>query len=369
VLHSQQLNEKPLQPWIIAEKDGPIIAGHCTSMAGLGETCTHVASLLFCIEALREGHTVTEVPAYWKLPHTFNHVSYAQLKEIDFKSAATRKRKFDTSVDISQESATQPQLNTRKMKNPPSADRVQAFFQNLAHLKSNPAIFVNWQRFLQNLGKKVHMTLNTMSFLLSVFYESPAQATHVEAITHDQSTNILWYRFRSGRMTASRIRQQISVISIKWGCTHEKKAIEAFTAQISKQHQNVRIRPSGFIILSEQPHIGASPDAMMSCDCCGKSTVEVKCPFCAKDCLIKDVVDKNFCLQKDQDGKLCLSNSHQYYYQVQTQRGSVSLKELSLLFGLFRTCTLKKCFSMTSFGGGGGNLFDVFAHLQDSYFT
>ncbi|WAR27015.1 hypothetical protein MAR_012719 [Mya arenaria] len=66
VLHSQRLNEKPLRPWIIAERDGPIIAGHCTCMAGLGETCTHVASLLFCIEAvvkLRESRTVTEVPA------------------------------------------------------------------------------------------------------------------------------------------------------------------------------------------------------------------------------------------------------------------------------------------------------------------
>jgi len=68
VLHSQRLNDKPLRPWIVAEKDGPIIAEHCTCMAGLGETCTHVASLLFYVEAvikLCESRTVPEVAAYW----------------------------------------------------------------------------------------------------------------------------------------------------------------------------------------------------------------------------------------------------------------------------------------------------------------
>ena len=48
VLHSQRMSEKPLQPWIIAEKDGRILAAHCTCMAGFGEACTHVAALFFC---------------------------------------------------------------------------------------------------------------------------------------------------------------------------------------------------------------------------------------------------------------------------------------------------------------------------------
>ncbi|WAR18836.1 hypothetical protein MAR_000674 [Mya arenaria] len=203
-LHSQRLNEKSLRPWIIAERDGPIIAGHCTCMAGLGETCTHVASLLFCIEAvvkLRESRTVTE------LPRTFNHVSYAQLKEIDFTSAATLKRKFDTSVDISQESATQPQLSTRKMKNPPSADRVQAFFQNLAQSKSNPAILSLLPEFPDNYVPEI-LQCELPKILTELREESaydleynellakcsdlevsvsPAQATHVEAITREGS--------------------------------------------------------------------------------------------------------------------------------------------------------------------------------------
>jgi uncharacterized Zn finger protein len=38
------MSEKPLQLWIIAEKDGRTLAAHCTCMAGLGEACTHVAA-------------------------------------------------------------------------------------------------------------------------------------------------------------------------------------------------------------------------------------------------------------------------------------------------------------------------------------
>jgi uncharacterized Zn finger protein len=55
------MSEKPLQPWIIAEKDGRILAAHCTCMAGLGEACTHVAALLFAVDAsvkLRDSKTV-----------------------------------------------------------------------------------------------------------------------------------------------------------------------------------------------------------------------------------------------------------------------------------------------------------------------
>jgi len=341
-------------------------------MAGLGETCTHVASLLFCVEAvvkLRESRTVTEVAAYWKLPQSFNHVSYAQLNEIDFTSAATLKKKFECSVDSSQETATPPQLNSRKVINPPSGDRVQTFFKNLGQLKTKPAILSLLPEFSDSHVPDILQC--ELPKILTEHYDesaqdlefnellkkcdaievdvSPAQAAHVEAITRDQSSNRLWFRFRSGRITASRMKgvchtdpckpalglvtnicypegNKISTKSTNWGCAHEKKAIETFTAQINKKHQNVHIRDSGFVISTDHPFIGASPDALMSCDCCGTSIVEVKCPFCVKDCLVKDVVDKNFCLQTDTSGNRCLVKKHPYFYQIQTQLGVCKLE-------------------------------------------
>jgi len=38
-------------PWVIAEEDGNIVVGHCDCMAGLGMTCSHVASLLFAVQS------------------------------------------------------------------------------------------------------------------------------------------------------------------------------------------------------------------------------------------------------------------------------------------------------------------------------
>ena len=50
------MSEKPLTPWIIATEAGRILAGHCDCMTGLGETCSHVASLLWVIGVGVEKH-------------------------------------------------------------------------------------------------------------------------------------------------------------------------------------------------------------------------------------------------------------------------------------------------------------------------
>ncbi len=66
------LNKKPLTPWIIAEGTGKIISAHCDCMAGLGESYSHVASLLWAIESgvrIRDSVAVTQKKAYWVIPN------------------------------------------------------------------------------------------------------------------------------------------------------------------------------------------------------------------------------------------------------------------------------------------------------------
>ena len=82
---------KPLLPWIISECPGKILAGHCNCMAGLGETCSHVASLLWANEAGvrdRDSMTLTQKKAYWVLPHSMKDVPYAPLCQIKFAGKA-----------------------------------------------------------------------------------------------------------------------------------------------------------------------------------------------------------------------------------------------------------------------------------------
>lgn len=60
VKHSQRMNDTPLKPWILAKSDGKIICAHCTCVAGLSESCSHVGAICFAINKISEaGETVT----------------------------------------------------------------------------------------------------------------------------------------------------------------------------------------------------------------------------------------------------------------------------------------------------------------------
>ena len=48
VSHSQRMNDPLISVWVIAEKDGRVKSAHCLRCkAGLAESCSHAASLLF----------------------------------------------------------------------------------------------------------------------------------------------------------------------------------------------------------------------------------------------------------------------------------------------------------------------------------
>ena len=56
-------------------------------MADLGESCSHVASSLWAIEAgckRRDSLTVTDKKAYWVLPTSVKTVQYARVEDINF---------------------------------------------------------------------------------------------------------------------------------------------------------------------------------------------------------------------------------------------------------------------------------------------
>lgn len=62
----------------------------------------------------------------------------------------------------------------------------------------------------------------------------------------------------------------------------------------------------------EHPFIAATPDALVSCTCCGKGVAEFKCPYSVGP------YDTQSCLS-EQQGQLHLKRHHKYFYQIQTQ--------------------------------------------------
>jgi putative phage-type endonuclease len=161
------------------------------------------------------------------------------------------------------------------------------------------------------------------------------QAHNAEYLTRDQSQCKEWHALRTGRITASNMKAVCSASiekpamstlnsicgtsrysnkAIMWGCRHESSALLEYSAQYKKDHTNVKIDKCGLFINPKYPHLGASPDGLVSCDCCGEGVIEVKCPFCVKDKKISESDDK---IEFLNHGKL--KENHKYYYQVQTQ--------------------------------------------------
>ena len=71
-------------------------------MAGLGETCTHVAAVLFYLEAVyrvKGAKATTDSQCGWIVPTYLKSAEYLPVKDIDFTSARGLKRKLDEVID------------------------------------------------------------------------------------------------------------------------------------------------------------------------------------------------------------------------------------------------------------------------------
>ena len=165
----------------------------------------------------------------------------------------------------------------------------------------------------------------------------------VEQATREQASSRIWFRLRAGRITASKVHAvchtnldmpaislvksicypesyKFSTAATKWGCMHEKTALDLYRSTIEELHENVKIETCGLFLLENDPYLGASPDGLVSCSCCGDGCIEIKCPYCHKNDFIFEAVssDKKFSL-KDIGGETKLARDHSYCYQVQAQ--------------------------------------------------
>lgn len=77
------------------EETGEVCSVHCNCMAGLGETCTHVAAVLFHLEAaarIQGQKTSTQRKCEWVMMSFHKNVQYLPIKDIDFTSAKMKKK-------------------------------------------------------------------------------------------------------------------------------------------------------------------------------------------------------------------------------------------------------------------------------------
>uniref|UniRef100_A0A1X7TJH5 PHD-type domain-containing protein n=1 Tax=Amphimedon queenslandica TaxID=400682 RepID=A0A1X7TJH5_AMPQE len=322
-------------------------------MAGLAETCSHVGAILHWIEAavrINMSTTSTSRENSWLMPTAIDNIPFLELKNISFTAASK-------SVAHSAQSLPSPPPI-------PTAVEKENFFKELSKEQNKIPIilsvvspynasFITSDEHLPQLFSTLYDPINSeksQSELLQLAADYSIEPTTTDkvkrlaTITADQSKSKVWFQYRAGRITASRLKQvtrtsaikpSISLIksicypdvylfhnnATKYGCTHESDALLAYERKSVVLHQGFATSRCGFFVSTDYPFLGASPDGLVECSCCGKGVLEIKCPFRCKESTIKSLVDSStdFYLKRQSDGIFSLDHDHSYYYQCQLQ--------------------------------------------------
>ena len=179
------------------------------------------------------------------------------------------------------------------------------------------------------------------------------QSKNVESITKKQSKSKQWFRFRTGRITASvmkdvcrtsvdkpaqslikkicyPLKSQFKSKPTQWGLDNEKLAKEYYVKEQLSDHSNFIATESGLVISTKYPFLAATPDGFVECSCCGKGVLEVKCLYTLRSENLFDHLDKIDCIERVDD-ELELKVDDKFMYQVQTQMAVCSVSYCDLV--------------------------------------
>ena len=168
----------------------------------------------------------------------------------------------------------------------------------------------------------------------------------ISEATKEQSDSNTWFEYRKGRITVSKLfklakkvkdgkvaDRNYSILkdimgyrppahspAIHWGQDNEENAIKEFFKCTRSLHKNMKIHKCGVVLWDTNPIIAASPDALVSCSCCGVRPLEVKNPFTHRNLSISQLASQpTSCLTLTSSGEIKLKSNHDYFYQVQAQ--------------------------------------------------
>jgi hypothetical protein len=188
---------------------------------------------------------------------------------------------------------------------------------------------------------------------------SSEEVEAVEKLTQGQSSNEHWKKYRVGVVTASvihNVKTKVETVSnpdskrskgtddlvnqmclleggpnpnlfnLKYGREMEEPARKKYIAfKEGEGHVNINVQTSGLILSKQHSFIAASPDGIVTCDCCNKGLVELKCvvPKARKrddhTNVIPMIETVEYLHKPQQCTKYQLRRSHKYYSQIQTQ--------------------------------------------------
>ncbi|XP_077354672.1 uncharacterized protein LOC144002880 isoform X2 [Festucalex cinctus] len=294
------------------------------------------------------------------MPSSMRGVPFLPVKQIDFQSAKRRKK----TLEGESSPAATSSHPTEKTDMTPTAQEISDFNQAIFMCGTKPAMLSLIPEYSDSYIPKEKRGLLTVP-LTELFDKDNLELSIEELqelgkgvvldLTQDMVQNMpketvaqtgskLWFRQQAGRITASKLKSVcqanpmkpspslvksicypdshvFSTEATRWGLKHEEAARQQYMDAM-KHHRNLEVLNTGLHVNVQWPFLGATPDALIECSCCGVGVCEIKCPFSVRDLIVKEAVKTpNFCLVPDGNTSHHLSRQHQYYYQIQAQMG------------------------------------------------
>ena len=128
VRHSYAATKDPPKPWVLIKCSGAVLVGHCTCMAGLAETCSHVGAILHWVEAavrILKNVACTSKENKWVMPTPKENILYIELREINFRAPKRLKLELSSPSGFISSSVTECKIA------PPSDDERDDFSMRL----------------------------------------------------------------------------------------------------------------------------------------------------------------------------------------------------------------------------------------------
>ncbi|XP_057699579.1 uncharacterized protein LOC130920385 isoform X4 [Corythoichthys intestinalis] len=215
VVHSQHLSETPQSPWFAAQPSGTILCGHCTCMAGLGETCSHVTSVMFAVETavkMKNDTTSTSVSCSWQAPSQTQNVEYSRSSDMDLTSPPAKKRKCAgesvTSVTPGEQELQPPQDYTdfyRKLHFSGVKPVVLSVLPDYCEEFVPKTVKLGLPKPMSSVFMETHVS-KSLDELTAEASTDDSQISAVKQMTREQSTTKSRFLNRAGRITASNFK-------------------------------------------------------------------------------------------------------------------------------------------------------------------
>ena len=384
----EKLLDEPYTVWVCVHKQsGKIITAECQCPAGMSEVCKHVGGLLWSIEVAvrkKERKTCTDVEQTWSKPskkstklHKPDEIANISMKKVKPNMLSMENKKYvqlhdprvtadryplefsDSDIDkISEITGGKCAIAIYKRKH---NDVLPQVFSHISckeveviseELPETVAKLVNEVEKLRTIGIQ-EMCNQLMENLMEI-----KGIASIPKLTIGQSANKLWFEYRYGRITASKMHRVMAQVgddlklknkngnkflspaenliadvlgykksfsskATSWGTANESEAVKMYFRETKVKHHNLKVIGTGVHICKDYPFIAASPDGIINCSCCPSRLLEVKCPWKHRGNLISELVaDPASCLN-EAEGKVALKQSHAYWTQVQCQMGVV----------------------------------------------